>query len=66
MTFQVVPPRRQPVFCDIVRVVVLHSHPEGDLVCELETWLQGSLSSRLRGWEVEGWRPWSALPKDGE
>lgn len=34
MAFQVVPPRRQPVFCDLVRVVVLHSHPEGDLVCD--------------------------------
>lgn len=34
MTFQVVLPRRQLVFRDLVRVVVLHSHPEGDLVCD--------------------------------
>lgn len=55
MAFQVVPPRRQPVFHELglwFSTVTL----KGSWCVMLETWLEGSLSSRLLGWEVEGWR----------
>lgn len=49
MAFQVVPPRRQPVFRELVRVVVLHSNLEGELVCDAGD-VAGGLSVQQAFW----------------
>jgi hypothetical protein len=37
-----------------VRPVALHSHPEGDLMCD--SGVESSLYNILLGWEAEVWR----------